>query len=463
MPKKNYQSLKHWLAQAAPPSPTEIGQTDPTLPVLVVGAGPAGLAAMAGLRKAGVAFQGVEGHSQVGGIWDQSNPLSTVYDGMQTNTSRHTTHLGPPMPADWPNYPHASQARSYLADFAEREQLLPQIWCCTRFESATKTPRGTWNVTLRRGDQLTEQEFRAVVFATGVHHKERRVIPQQLWDEAQAAGLDVRHSSAYRSANDFAGKRVLVVGIGNSGSDIADMISRVAQRTVLAVRSTPWIVPNMVFGRPSDQLADETTSWLPYWVQLASFHFIQRLYIGHPTKLGLPAPQYQLLEKFAITDRGMVQAVRQRRILLRSNVTSLKDGMATFARAGEAPEPFDAVIFATGYRREYPLLDDSSGGANLSDALSFLIFHRTEPGLAYMAETIATRGCWPIFAEQGQALAAYFAAEARGGRNVAEFNARRGLPSPDFKGKLFSKADGFHVDYHRYTRSLQALSAWLEI
>ena len=78
-----------------------------------------------------------------------------------------------------------------------------------------------------------------------------------------------------------------------------------------------------------------------------------------------------------------------------------------------------------------------------------------------MAETIATRGCWPIFAEQGKAMAAYFAAEQQGGKNVAAFNARRSLPSPDFKGKVFSKADRFHVDYHLYTQALSNLSDWL--
>jgi cation diffusion facilitator CzcD-associated flavoprotein CzcO len=409
-----------------------------------------------------VAFQGAEFHSQVGGIWNQSNPLSSVYDGMVTNTSRQTTHLGPPMPADWTDYPHSSQACSYLADFADRQQLSPHIRCSTRYVGAAKSARGTWIVTLQQGDAPpVAEEFRAVVFATGVHHRQRRTVPQDLWNEAQAAGLDVRHSSHYRGADEFAGKRVLIVGIGNSGSDIADIVSRVAERTVLSVRSTPWIVPGMVFGRPSDQLADDTTSWLPHWIQLLSFHFIQRLYVGHPSKLGLPAPTYQLLEKLAVTDRGIIKAVREGRVILRSNVTSLAGSVATFVRASDAPEPIDSVILATGYHREYPLLEAPPGG-HLSDALSFLVFHRTEPGLAYMAETIGTRGCWPIFAEQGRAVAAYFAAEQRGSRNVAEFNRRRGLPSPDFKGKYFRKSDGFHVEYGRYTRALRALGAWLD-
>jgi hypothetical protein len=454
-------TFERWLDQSYPTA-TALETTRLDLPVLVIGAGPAGLAAMAALQHAGVKFRGIEAHSQVGGIWDETNPLSSVYDGMQTNTSRQTTHLGPAMPRVWPHYPSAGQAHTYLVSFAEQEQLPQHLEFSTRFEGAAKTPRGTWCVTVRRDMRAATEdiECRAIVFATGVHHRERHAVPRGLWEEAASAGLDVRHSSYYRSAQEFAGRRVLVVGIGNSGSDIADKVSRTADRTVLAVRSTPWIVPSMVFGRPSDQLADESTSWLPHWVQLASFHFIQRLYIGHPSKLGLDAPRSNLLERLSVTDRGFLAAVREERISLRSNVVSLAGGVAKFAKAGHSPEEFDSVIFATGYNRQYPLLDQSPGNG-LAEALSFLIFHRSEPGLAYMAETIGTRGCWPIFAEQGRAMAAYFAAEQRGGRNVAAFNARRASTSPDFKGKMFRTVDGFHVDYHRYTRALRDLTAWL--
>lgn len=367
------------------PYPTGSGPrlTNRDYPVLVVGAGPAGLAAMSALRRASVEFRGIEAHSQVGGIWDQSNPVSSVYDGMQTNTSRQTTHLGPAMPADWPDYPSSGQACDYLRSFAEREGLMPNIEFSARFVSAAKSPRDTWNVTVDRGDSArsADLECRAIVFATGVHHRERVNVPKALWTEAVAAGLDVRHSSGYRCTDEYADRRVLIVGMGNSGSDIADKVSRSAKRTVLAVRSTPWIVPSMVFGRPSDQLADESTAWLPHYVQLASFHFIQRLYIGHPRKFGLDSPKADLLERLSVTDRGFLQAIRDGRITLRSNVTSLAGGTATFAKEEQSPEAFDAVIFATGYNRRYDLLD-ASPGTDLAAALSFLIFHRTEAGLA---------------------------------------------------------------------------------
>lgn len=78
-----------------------------------------------------------------------------------------------------------------------------------------------------------------------------------------------------------------------------------------------------------------------------------------------------------------------------------------------------------------------------------------------MAEPIAIAGGWPIFLEQARAVAAFFAAEARQGRNVRAMNARRGLPSPDFKRNWYRDADGFHVDVRTYVRSLRQLQEWL--
>ncbi|HEV3299593.1 MAG TPA: NAD(P)-binding protein, partial [Planctomycetaceae bacterium] len=115
-------NFEAWLR--LPESAAPLPRTDSQLPVLVVGAGPAGLAAMAELRRADVNCEGIEFHSQVGGIWDQSNPLSSVYDSLTTNTSRYTTHLGPPMPREWPDYPHHRQAHGYLERFAAEAGIL---------------------------------------------------------------------------------------------------------------------------------------------------------------------------------------------------------------------------------------------------------------------------------------------------------------------------------------------------
>jgi hypothetical protein len=457
-------AFRSWLSApiegtAAPPA----APTDPRLPLLVVGAGPAGLAGLSALSRAGVACEGIEAHSQVGGIWDATNPVSTVYEGLRTVTSRFTSHLGPPMPADWPNFPSHEKVHEYFLRFAREQGLLDKIQLSTRFESARKTDRGTWLATLRRtSDGSThEREVRGLVFATGSHNTQCKKVPQDLAQQAAAAGIEVLHSADYKRAAPFAGKRVLVVGIGNSGSDIAEKVSAVAGRTLLSIRTMPWINPEVALGKPCDKLGFDS-AWMPHWFQMASFSVIRRLHVPHPRRLGMTIPRHHQLYRLAVSDRGIVKAILDKKVTVRSHVAGFENGQVLFDDPQHSPEPIDVAIFATGFGRKYPLLDETGAHAGkLHESLSFLIFHRREPGLAYLAEAIGTRGCWPIFVEQAQAIAAYYKAEERGGQNVDAFNARRMLPSPDFKGPVFDGSDGFHMDYGIYTRALRDLSAWL--
>jgi hypothetical protein len=168
-----------------------------------------------------------------------------------------------------------------------------------------------------------------------------------------------------------------------------------------------------------------------------------------------------LWDRFALSDRGIVEALKTNRVVACPSVAAIEDGAAIFGDDRQ-PEPIDAVVFATGYERKYPLLEERAlGGKSLSESLPFLIFHPTDPSLAYLSEVISPCGCWSIFLEQGRAIAAFFAAEQRGERAATELNARRLLPSPDVKGGWYRKADGFHVDVGSYLRTLRKLSAWL--
>ncbi len=456
--------FRRWLAEPLPAATRPFDRTDARLPILVIGAGPAGLAAMAALSEAGIEFQAVESHTHVGGIWDQSNPLSTAYEGMQTVTSRFTTHLGPAMPSDWPDYVHHAQAREYLDRFAREQGLIDRIRFSTEFVTARKSPAGHWVTALREvaSHEMSEQEYRAIVFCTGAHHRGMAAFPRELKEQALAAGIEVMHSAEYRAPECFAGKRVLIVGVGNSGSDIADRVSRVAQRTLLAIRTTPWINPQTALGVPCDKLAADTPAWLPEWWKLGSFHVMRRILVGGYRRLGLRAPKHGLNDRLPIGDRGIVAAIREGRVVVRSHVSHFADGQAFFVDQKHPAEPIDVAVFATGFARAYPLLEAAStDNTSVSDALAFLIFHREEPGLAYLAEPVGLRACWPIFVEQARAVAAFYEAEAHDAAKADAFNARRVLPTPELKGRLFRAADGFHVDYEIYTQVLRDLCAWL--
>jgi hypothetical protein len=163
-------------------------------------------------------------------------------------------------------------------------------------------------------------------------------------------------------------------------------------------------------------------------------------------------------DRLPITDRGIVRAIREGRVITRSDVESLQDGIARFSDRRQPDEPVDAVVFATGFRRVSPLLPDAG---TREDSLLFQLFHRREPGLTYMTEVVGLRSCWPIYVEQARALAAYYVAEAAGGPRVAAFNARRDRPSPNCKGKLFRLADEFHLDHAIYARLLRDFVEWI--
>lgn len=454
-------AFQRWLS--SPVGETSMMRpTDGHLPVLVVGAGPAGLAAMAALRRAGVAFEAVESHGRLGGIWDDTNPISSVYDGVHTVTSRLTTHLGTQMPRDWPRFVPHHLAHRYLLDFAEREDLVPHIRFQTHFRDATKTASGSWRVLLESEDGPIEREVRAIVVATGSHNRNHRSVPQDLWDDAVSGGIDAIHSADYRDADRYAGKRVLVVGIGNSATDIAVRVSAVAARTILSVRTPPWILPASVLGRPADKVKMSADALhLPHWYQVRALGLMQRLTIGSLAKHGLPEPSHPLLDRVPVTDRGIVDAIRSGAVLVRSNVTALSRGSAKFEDARHGDEAIDAVIFATGFHRSYPLMSGEGGDEGIAKALSYFIFHRGEPGLLFMTELVGPRSCWPIFVAQAEAIAAYFAAEQRVGDRIHAFNSRRCLPTPNLKGRVFAAGDIFHVDYGLYTRTLAALTAWL--
>jgi hypothetical protein len=180
--------------------------------------------------------------------------------------------------------------------------------------------------------------------------------------------------------------------------------------------------------------------------------------IGSFRRLGYSRPKCRLNDRIPTTDRGIVRAIRKGRVVTRSEPIRFENGTAYFSDSNQPAEPVDVVIFATGFERRYPMLAAEATG---EQGPLFQIFHRSEPGLAYQTEMVGLRGCWPIFVEQGKALAAYFAAEGRGSRRVDEFNARRMLPNPNCKGKLFALGDPYHVDYAIYTRLVRDLATWI--
>ena len=211
---------------------------------LIVGAGPAGLAQARAFKRAGIAFDMIERHRNPGGIWDIENPGTPMYRSARfISSKRRSAFLGFPMPADYPDYPDHGQVLAYLQRFAEAEGLTEDIAFETRAEWIEPAEDGLWSLRLDRGPRRL---YRGVVCANGMTWSPQEPeIPDHFDGE-------LRHAVSYRDATAFRGRRVLVVGGGNTGCDIACDLTRQAAATALSLRRGYHVIPRHVLGVPAD-------------------------------------------------------------------------------------------------------------------------------------------------------------------------------------------------------------------
>ncbi|MFB1296427.1 flavin-containing monooxygenase [Mycobacterium sp. pW049] len=306
--------------------------------VVVVGAGPCGLAIAQRLRH----DQGVDAL-----VIDRAGaPASTWrarYDGFRLNTCGFWSHLpGQRIPARYGRWPKRDEMVDYFDDYVRRQRIPVAFGCNV---SRIDRDRAEW--LLSTDDALVR--CAAVVVATGNYHTPT----YPAWDGLDTFTGELLHSAHYRNAWPFAGKDVLVVGAGNSATDIALQLSdNVAARVRMAVRTPPHLVPRAAAGIPVDAFSPAFGK-LPVPVLDGAAAVMRRLWFGDLSDAGLPPPPQgiytALLEQDQIPTLGdeLVPRVREGRIAIVPSVTAF-DGDEVVLADGSAITP-DAVIAATGF------------------------------------------------------------------------------------------------------------------
>ena len=326
------------------------------LPYLVVGAGPCGLAAARALKRKGIPFEIVERHSRVGGIWDIDNPGSPMYETCHFITSKvNGGFLDYPMPEDYPTYPSWKQVHAYVEDMARDHGLLPHIrfnTTITNAEPLDQTEAPAWRVETAEGHL---GDYAGIVYAAG-----------QQWDPyiPEFEGMtDYRgrliHSREYRYTDEFVGKRVLVVGAGNSGVDIAVDAADHADRAVLSTRRPYYFLPKQIFGVPIPDLMAGLIP-LPHIPNVPDginpFQMVDLVLstVGPLENYGLETPDWPF---------GATQPIVSDLVLHHFSHGSLshKPNIARFTAEGVefedgTSEPFDVVVMATGFDIKIPWL-----------------------------------------------------------------------------------------------------------
>jgi hypothetical protein len=243
----------------------------------------------------------------------------------------------------------------YFDDYAERFGLTERI--AFRTEVVSAEPRdGAWEVAVEGPEGRRTESYRAVVVANGHHWKPR-------WPEPPFAGADdfegeQMHVQHYREPDVLEGKRVLVLGIGNSAVDVAVESSRIAEKTFLAMRRGAYVLPKFLGGTPIDESAPPIMSRLPLPVQRFFFARLLKLSVGDMTDYGLPKPDHKLLEAHPTVSSELLPRLGHGDIAAKPNIDRFSGGRTVLFADG-SKEEIDLVVYCTGYQISFPFLDET--------------------------------------------------------------------------------------------------------
>ncbi|NIL56306.1 NAD(P)-binding domain-containing protein [Salinispora arenicola] len=324
--------------------------------VCVIGAGASGLTAIKNLTEHGFGVDCYERETGVGGAWNWRHDRSPVYASTHLISSRPFTQFPDfPMPDDWPDYPHHSQLLSYLERYAEHFDLRRHVWFGTEVVRVEPADGDRWDVTTRStggyGPERTSR-YAAVVIANG-HNWSPKLPDYEGLAEFRGEAM---HASSYQDPAQLRGKRVLVVGAGNTGCDIAVEAAQQASRCWHATRRSYWYAPKYVLGRPVDQINDVLLALrVPRRVRQWLYHLTLRLTVGDLTRFGLARPDHRMLETHPIVNSQLVHYLGHGRITPVPDPVRFHPHSVELAD-GRRIDP-ELVVFATGYLPRFDFLD----------------------------------------------------------------------------------------------------------
>jgi putative flavoprotein involved in K+ transport len=304
---------------------------------LVIGGGPAGLAAAATLKRAGIAARVLERSTRVGDSW------RAHYDRLHLHTTRRWSALpGLPIPSACGRWVSRDDFVAYQEEYARRFEL--DIRHGVTVERIDRDDRA-FAVTTDGGVEHAD----LVVVATG--YNRTPFVPD--WARAGGFSGELQHTHHYKNPAPFRGKRVLVVGSGNSGAEIAQDLAEHGVEVSIAIRTAPTLLPRAIAGLPTQAIGILVRHLPPRLVDRLVTATV-RLVVGNLTRYGMPAPLPRPFSHFLahgvipILDVGFLAQLRANRLRVVPAVTGLEGGAALLADGSRLD--VDTVLLATGYR-----------------------------------------------------------------------------------------------------------------
>ncbi len=420
----------------------------------IIGAGPAGLLAARALRAAGIPYEQFDKNPDVGGIWDINNEWSPMYETAHFISSKQVSHLpGYPMPDDYPDYPNHRQVFAYLKAFARDYGLYEDIQFETAVERTERTESG-WTVWFDNGEI---RHYRGLFLCSG-----------NTWDPTMpdypgTFDGEIIHSVRYKHPDQFRDKRVLVVGGGNSGCDIACDAATHGRSARLSLRRGYHFIPKYIFGSPADVFASRVE--LPRWVEVRVFELLLKGLVGDLSRYGLQKPDHRVMESHPIMNTQVLHHLGHGDLTARPDVDRL-DGKTVHYVDGTSDE-IDMIVYATGYKVTYPYLDRSHFewvGKYPDLYLSGL--HREYDNLCCLGLHQTDGGAYDFFAMQADMMANYILDQDRDPARADRFTALKRDDRPDLSGGVRYVNSARHATYvkksafRKYCNQIFARYGW---
>jgi cation diffusion facilitator CzcD-associated flavoprotein CzcO len=379
----------------------------------IIGAGAAGITAAKNLKSMAIPFDIVDGQDDVGGNWYYGKSCSSTYKSVHMISSKEfSEYTDFPIPKDHPTYLRGDQALAYLRDYARHFGVYENAEFGRTVLEATPVPdSGLWTVRLDRGEV---RQYRGVIVANG--HLSMPRLPEY---PGHFDGLQL-HSSQYKTPEVLAGKRVLVVGAGNSGCDIAAEAVHHAEAVFHSTRRGYYYWPKFLFGIPADRWAEWPLRMrMPLWARRFFGKHILRLFCaGKPEEYGLPKPDHKLFESHFIINSTLFYHLAHGDISARPDVKALRGDLVRFT--DDSVARVDVIVYATGFRLAFPFLDQSTlSWPKDQPRLYMNIFDSRLPNLFFIGLFQTSTGNWPLMDYQAQLLARYLHARQTAPRRAA--------------------------------------------
>jgi hypothetical protein len=417
----------------------------------IIGAGSSGIAAAKALLDRGIPFDCFEKSDQVGGNWvfGNRNGMSAAYRDLFINVSRERmAYADYPMPSTYPDFPHHTHIKEYFDNYVDHFGLREHITFETAVESARKREDGTWEIALDTGER---REYDALLVANG-HHWDAR------WPEPAFPGADTfegtqLHAHSYVDNSIFAGKDVVILGMGNSAMDIAVESSYVAAHTYLAARKGAWIIPKYVFGKPVDQLPNNPR--VPFAIRQRMIHQTIKTMTGPPERYGLPKPDHKFGESHPTVSGRILDRIAHGTIAPKPNIASLDGETVRFTDGSEVHA--DVVVYCTGYKITFPFFEpDFLAAPDNHIELFRRVFHPDIPGLYFIGLLQPLGAIMPLAEAQSAWIGDYLRGEYA---LPSPAEVRRDIASDQAamrKRYVASKRHTIQVDFNDYLFALDS-------